>query len=242
IRFINIPTSMLAIIDASVGGKNGINLGHYKNQIGTITQPEEVFIYPTFLETLDLRNYLSGFAEALKHGFLDGAELLKTAYTFVQMEINEPFITFLKRNIAVKEQIVAKDPLERADRKALNLGHTVGHAIEALSHEKNTPLLHGEAVAWGLAAELSISQQIYNFDKDAVEYYTTFVKTHFVKPHLAASDIDKLMIYMQQDKKNENGKINFTLLANAGNFKTDCVVEKEIIVESIIKIIALCQQ
>ncbi|MDA3866244.1 MAG: 3-dehydroquinate synthase [Salinivirgaceae bacterium] len=242
IRFINIPTSMLAMIDASVGGKNGINLGHYKNQIGTITQPGEVFVYPLFLETLDRRNYLSGFAEALKHGFLEGRELLETAYTFAQMEINKPFIAFLKRNIEVKERIVAKDPLEKGDRKALNLGHTVGHAIEALSHEKNTPLLHGEAVAWGLAAELYISHLTYNFDEATAKNFETFVQNYFVKPDLAYTDIDKLMDYMQQDKKNEHGKINFTLLNDIGNFKTDCVVEKEIIIESIKKIIALCQQ
>jgi 3-dehydroquinate synthase len=178
--FINIPTSMLAMIDASIGGKNGINFGSYKNQIGTINQPIEVIISPIFLSTLDERNYLSGFAEAFKHALLDSSDSIKSTIPFINPTYTEAsFNNFLEKNISIKEHIVKIDPMEKADRKALNVGHTIGHAIESLSHKKQKPLLHGEAVAWGIVAELKLAELVlgkYNY-KNLTKLKSSFLNT-----------------------------------------------------------------
>lgn len=233
IDFLNIPTSMLAMIDASVGGKNGINLGVLKNQIGTINDPVDVFVFPDFLKTLDRRNYLSGYAEALKHGFLDGIAQLNLSYQFSDPLIDSRFLSFLESNIAFKQRIVDKDPQERVERKMLNFGHTVGHALESLMSKKGNPVLHGEAVAWGMAAELYLSAKQYGFPENIMLDYMVFLKETFTKLPFENNDVPFLLQMMNQDKKNRDGIIKFALLSNLGEYVIDCSVEESLIINAL---------
>ncbi|MBQ2497124.1 MAG: 3-dehydroquinate synthase, partial [Prevotella sp.] len=166
IRFVNIPTTLLAMVDASVGGKTGVNFGGLKNEIGTFSEPQAVVIDTKFLETLDRENLLSGYAEMLKHGLLDTVEhwaevvkvhrskfIVHSSKSNVQCSMFNVQCSILERSIAVKQRIVASDPHEKGLRKALNLGHTFGHAFESFSIQHPTPILHGHAVAFGLICE-----------------------------------------------------------------------------------------
>lgn len=241
-QFINIPTSMLAMIDASIGGKNGINFGSFKNQIGTINQPLEVIISPIFLATLDERNYLSGFAEALKHALLSSQEAINDTMPYVKPTYTDKsFNDFLAKNISVKEYIVAKDPLEKADRKALNVGHTIGHALESLSHKKQEPMLHGEAVAWGIVAELRLAELVFGINLKILSEVESFIAKHYKKPSMSEGDFDELILLMKQDKKNYKSEINFTLVKEAGNYIINQSANIEQITNSLKYICELCK-
>lgn len=241
-QFINIPTSMLAMIDASIGGKNGINFGSYKNQIGTINQPLEVIVSPVFLDTLDKRNYLSGFAEALKHALLEGHTALLNTKPFISPKYTDNLFTeFLEKNISIKERIVQKDPTEKADRKALNVGHTIGHALESLSHKTANPLLHGEAVAWGIIAELKLSELIFSIPSKVLPEVESFICDHFPTPTILEEDFAELMTLMKQDKKNYKSEINFTLIKNAGEYIIDQTATEQQILNSLQYICQLCK-
>jgi len=233
IDYLNIPTSMLAMVDASSGGKNGINLGALKNQVGTITSPTDVFIVPSFLNTLDRRNYLSGFAEAVKHGFLNDVNQLKRSYNFVEFRLGDEFTDFLKTNVSIKQIIVAMDPFEKAERKMLNFGHTIGHAVESLTANSANPLLHGEAVAWGMAAELFLSVSMYGFPQHLMTEYVDFLRHNFEAPLLQINDIQSLMELMRQDKKNRGGQIRFSLLRDVGTFVYDAVPDEKAIGDAV---------
>lgn len=240
--FINVPTSMLAMIDASIGGKNGINLGGMKNQIGTIRQPREVIINPGFLASLDRRNYLSGYAEALKHGLIGDPGAYQKTLKFISPKIDDAlFLEFLQDNIAIKERIVEIDPEEKGERKQLNLGHTIGHALETLSHHKGKPLLHGEAVAWGIVAELSLSEKLHGFPGAVLKAVSQLVCMHYVKPDISEADYVQLIDYMKQDKKNYGKNIHFALLQKPGECLLDETTDKSNIVESLEYVRSLCQ-
>ncbi len=228
INFINVPTSMLAMIDASIGGKNGVNLNGVKNQIGVIKQPQEVIVSPVFLQTLDRRNYLSGYAEALKHGILDDFDAYEKTLGFARPDYrSEAFSDFLKENIAIKERIVNLDPEEKADRKALNFGHTVGHALETFSQKTDKPMLHGEAVAWGMLAEMMLSNELLYFPQKLVDKYRHLILKHYLKPQIDGSDYAQLIDFMKKDKKNYGKNINFTLLKAPGIYHIDQNVAEE---------------
>jgi 3-dehydroquinate synthase len=240
--FINIPTSMLAMIDASIGGKNGINFNSFKNQIGTINEPNEVIISPIFLKTLDRRNYLSGYAEALKHALIDGYDAYTYTASFISPTYtNEDFTEFLQKNISIKERIVAKDPTEKADRKALNIGHTIGHALESLSHQKNNVMLHGEAVAWGVIAELKLAEIQYKKTPKILTDVESFISKNYSTPPMVKGDFTELLSLMKQDKKNYKSEINFTLLKEAGEFEINQTATEEQIIESLKYICKLCK-
>ena len=169
IRFVNVPTSLLAMVDASVGGKTGIDFNGCKNEVGVFACATHVIIAPTFLQTLDMENFLSGYAEMLKHSLLIGREAWQRHIAFLEdfrtggqitaggKAADDALMSLIKESIAFKQHIVDEDPKERGIRKCLNLGHTLGHAIESLLLEKGRPVLHGYAVAWGLVASLYIS-------------------------------------------------------------------------------------
>ncbi|PLX20542.1 MAG: 3-dehydroquinate synthase [Salinivirgaceae bacterium] len=240
--FINIPTSMLAMIDASIGGKNGINFGSYKNQIGVINEPMEVIVSPIFLKTLDRRNYLSGYAEALKHGLIGGKDAYKVTIPFISPSYErDDFTSFLQKNISIKEKIVAIDPTEKADRKALNIGHTIGHALESLSHNKNEVMLHGEAVAWGMIAELKLAELVFGKKPEILPEIESFIAEHYQQPPMNENDFNELLSIMKQDKKNYKSEINFTLLKEAGQYKINQTATENQIIESLKYICKLCK-
>lgn len=235
IRFINIPTTLLSMVDAAVGGKTGINFNGLKNEIGVINPAQAVVICPDFLRSLDTQNLLSGYAEMLKHGLLSSREEMGRLSSF---DINHPdyelLANLIQTSIQVKANIVAQDPHEKGIRKALNLGHTIGHAFESYSHAIGKPILHGYAVAWGLIGELYLSHKLQGFPQDMMLETIRFIKENYGVFPITCNDYPALYEYMAHDKKNTAaGRVNFTLLKNVGNIIPDCIVEKELIFQAL---------
>ena len=233
---LNIPTTLMASVDAAVGGKTGINFNGLKNEIGAFYDPDCVLIDCIFLQTLDRDNLLSGYAEMIKHGLIDSESVLNQllAFDLDTKILNTSILTDLvKESITVKERIVTEDPTEKGIRKALNLGHTIGHAFESLSFEKKRPVLHGHAVAAGLVAELYLSYQCCGFPIETLRRTVNFIKTHYPPFFYDCDDYEALYELMTHDKKNEGGIINFTLLANPGEIRIDQAMEKEKIFEAL---------
>ena len=196
ITFVNIPTTLLAMVDAAVGGKTGINFNGLKNEVGVFREAETVIIDTQFLRTLDAQNLRSGYAEMLKHALLQD---------------------LVRQSIDVKRRIVAEDPTEKGIRKALNLGHTTAHAFESLALHENRVLLHGYAVAWGLAGELYLSATKLGFPTDRMRQTVQYINEHYGKFEFTCKQYEQLYNYMTHDKKNVGGVINFTLLHNVGD-------------------------
>ena len=234
IRFVNIPTTLLAMVDASVGGKTGINFNGLKNEVGVFNNALMVLIDTNFLKTLDEQNVCSGYAEMLKHGLIsntpDWAELLR--FDLANPDY-EALSHLLKKNIQVKERIVLEDPLERGIRKALNVGHTVGHAFESFAMSKDTPVLHGYAVAWGMICELYLSVIKLGFPKDKMRQTVGFIRENYGTLAFDCKNYDMLYELMTHDKKNTQGFINFTLLSDIGEIKLNQSATKEEIFQSL---------
>lgn len=228
IRFINLPTTLLAMVDASVGGKTGINFHGLKNEIGNFAPAEYVLIDGTFLRTLDRENLLSGYAEMLKHGLISTtahwAELLQ--FNFDEPDYRQ-LQTLAGQSVQVKEGIVAQDPFEKGIRKALNLGHTVGHAFESFCLETGRPVLHGYAVAWGLVCELYLSHLKTSFPADKLRQTLQFIREHYGSLSFDCKQYDRLYELMTHDKKNTAGTINFTLLSEIGDIQINQSATKE---------------
>lgn len=215
IPFVNIPTSLLSQIDASVGGKTGIDFGPHKNQIGTFNHPKVVLINPNYLSTLPTEELNSGYAEMLKHGLI-ASKRHWNSLKFIDFNDFDKLSEQIYDSIQIKNQIVEIDPEEKNVRKALNFGHTIGHAIEGYFLQNNQPIKHGYAVAYGMIAEAYLSYKRKLISKEEwneINYVLTdFYKNKSIDP-IVFSQIIRLM---ENDKKNENGKINFTLLAGIG--------------------------
>ena len=230
--YLNIPTTLLSQVDASVGGKTGINFGGMKNEIGVFSSPKAVVICGEFLRSLDTQNLLSGFAEMLKHGLLsDEAHLAE----LLRFDLDDPDYTTLTRligkSVAVKERIVTQDPTEQGIRKALNLGHTAGHAIESLALESGHPVLHGYAVAWGLICALYLSTMKTQFPKQLLRQMVCFIREHYGDASIGCKQYDRLYEFMTHDKKNHGNTILFTLLGGIGDIRTDQPVGRDEIFE-----------
>ena len=213
--FIQIPTTLLSQVDASIGGKLGIDFQGIKNSIGLFKNPKAVFIAPEFLQTLPPRQLRSGFAEMIKHSLIaDGKEWGKLQ----KVASLEGFdcMPFLIPSLKVKQRIVEADPFEKGLRKALNFGHTIGHAIEALALVSSAPLLHGEAIAAGMLCEAWLSCQTGKLTKNELKEIEQFIGHHYDPYPIAADSLPTLINYMKQDKKNENQRINFTMLQSTG--------------------------
>jgi 3-dehydroquinate synthase len=214
--FINIPTTLLAQIDASVGGKVGVDFEGLKNLIGVFNEPKGVFVYPHYLKTLDKRQMLSGYAEALKHALIKDANYWK-ALKRGMLSDTKHWTNLITTSINIKNDIVLVDPTEKNERKLLNFGHTIGHAIESYALKNdNMLLLHGEAVAVGMLCEAYISNQVMGLsDKEFKEIEDTINKfySHF---DFDAADFHLLIELMRNDKKNNGGEINFTLISEIG--------------------------
>ncbi|MDR0659049.1 MAG: 3-dehydroquinate synthase [Mediterranea sp.] len=230
--YINIPTTLLAMVDASVGGKTGINFNGLKNEIGVFAPASAVLIDTCFLRSLDRRNLVSGYAEMLKHGLISTeshwAELLR--FDTEQVDY-DGLRELVGRSVQVKEDIVGQDPFEHGIRKALNLGHTVGHAFESLALEKNRPVLHGYAVAWGMVCELYLSHIMTGFPAGKMRQTVQFIKENYSAFYLDCKQYETLYGLMLHDKKNTAGIINFTLLEDIGRICINRTAGKETIFE-----------
>ena len=232
ITFINIPTTLLAMVDASVGGKTGINFNGLKNEVGVFSPAHSVLIDTVFLKTLDIPNLLSGYAEMLKHGLISTTEHWADLLTFDWNCIDyEKLQTLVGQSVQIKEQVVEQDPFEKGIRKALNLGHTVGHAFESWAMENYCPVLHGYAVAWGLVCELYLSYLRVDFPKDRLRQTVQFIKEHYGALTFDCKQYDRLYEFMTHDKKNQSGIINFTLLGDIGDIRINQSASKEEIFE-----------
>jgi 3-dehydroquinate synthase len=234
IGFINIPTTLLSQVDASIGGKTGFNLNGLKNEIGTFREPEAVLIYTPFLQTLDRYHFLSGFAEMIKHGLIHNPEHLRDLMSFRIGEPDENRLRSLIRDsVEVKKYFVVNDPVERNIRKALNFGHTIGHAIESLALEQGRQVLHGYAVVWGLMAELWLSVRECGFDEKEALRLCEWMSGLYGRFTFRHGDRERLMALMHHDKKNEKNRINFTLLPKTGSFEINRNVSDVQIAESL---------
>lgn len=232
IAYINIPTTLLAMVDASVGGKTGINFNGLKNEIGVFAPASSVLIETEFLRSLDKYNFFSGYAEMLKHGLISNtahwAELLSFDTTSIDYE---KLKSLVGQSVQIKEDIVEQDPFEHGIRKALNLGHTVGHAFESLALANNSPVLHGYAVAWGIVCELYLSHLKTNFPKDKMRQTIQFIKENYGAFPFDCKQYDHLYELMLHDKKNTAGIINFTLLRDVGDISINETANKDTIFE-----------
>ena len=208
IDFIQIPTSLLAMVDASVGGKLGIDFAYLKNQIGVFNNPKAVLINPVFLISLPKNQLLSGFAEVVKHALIADKCYWKEIKTTPLEKMN--WESIILQSLVIKENIVSQDPLEKNERKKLNFGHTFGHAIESYYLKLEKPILHGEAISLGIILECNLSK-IKKEEKDEISSFITNTFSIPKKP-----PIRSLLEWMKSDKKNRKGKINFTLLSGIG--------------------------
>ena len=265
INYINIPTTLLSMVDASVGGKTGINFRGLKNEIGVFNNAATVILDTQFLKTLDAENILSGYAEMLKHGLIDSeshwAELVSFDFERNSEErignseerignseerignSEERIVNsenswwmelqrMVEKSVNVKQRIVTEDPTEQGIRKALNLGHTAGHAFESFAL-KHQPILHGYAVAYGLVCELYLSCIKTGFPSDKMHQTVNFIHEHYGKMSITCDDYPQLMELMTHDKKNVAGIINFTLLGGIGDIRINQTATKDEIYEAL---------
>lgn len=221
VRFINVPTTLLAQVDASVGNKTGIDLGSLKNQVGIFCQPLAVYIDTHFLKTLNKRELLNGFAEMIKHSLLDGPAHWKKIKSFSFHELNA-LAPLIEKSVGFKSYIIKKDPEEKGLRKILNFGHTIGHALESFSLESDRKeLKHGEAVAIGMIIELFLSVKKAGFPKEKVNEIESFILSLYPPFKFDTTDINRLIELMRSDKKNRGNRISFSLLKNIGEPEFD---------------------
>jgi len=233
INYINIPTTLLSMVDASVGGKTGINFRGLKNEIGVFNNAETVILDTQFLKTLDQDNILSGYAEMLKHGLISDEKMWAELLNYdLRMKNLESLQRMVAESVAVKQRIVTEDPTEQGIRKALNLGHTAGHAFESFALSKQ-PILHGYAVAYGLICELYLSCIKTGFPTDKMHQTVSFIHEHYGKMNITCDDYPQLLEFMTHDKKNVAGVINFTLLGGIGDIRINQYATKDEIYEAL---------
>lgn len=234
VNFINIPTTLLAMVDASVGGKTGINFNGLKNEIGVFNNSKYVIIDTDFLKTLDGANIKSGYAEMLKHGLISNTTMWSKLINFnLSAPDWDKLQDMIASSIIVKENIVEKDPFEINVRKSLNFGHTIGHAFETFAMLNGHPILHGYAVAFGLICELYLSCIKSGFPTTKMRQTVNYIKENFGSFYFTCNDYTKLIELMMHDKKNITETINFTLLADIGNIKINQTATKKEIAESL---------
>jgi 3-dehydroquinate synthase len=230
IDFIHIPTTLLSMVDASVGGKNGVDLGNLKNQIGVINVPKMVLIDTQYLETLPQNEMRSGLAEMLKHGLIYDKTYWEQFLDLKAIDFAD-FDALIYRSVAIKNEIVIQDPTEKNIRKALNFGHTLGHAIESyfLENENKTTLLHGEAIAVGMILESFISLDKKLISSEEYIQIKSTIKSIYEDVIFNENDIKPIMELLIHDKKNEFGTIQFALIESIGKIKINQIVENELI-------------
>jgi 3-dehydroquinate synthase len=224
IRFVQIPTSLLGMVDAAVGGKTGVDFGGLKNMIGTFAGAEAVLIDSTFLDTLPPRHYQNGLAEVLKHAFISDKTILDL--------INGKKDELISRSVQVKMDVVKRDEFEKGERKKLNFGHTLGHAIESHLLDSENPVLHGEAIAAGMIMESWISHQTVDLSIDELNSITAIVDSVFSRISLSEGDWKSVKKLLVHDKKNRDGKVQFVLLNGIADAVIDQSVSEELLDEA----------
>jgi 3-dehydroquinate synthase len=231
IDFVNIPTTLLSMVDASVGGKTGVDLGVLKNQIGLFSNPEMVLVDTAYLSTVTEREMKSGMAEIIKYGITYDLALFNEIKDNKNLHIND----LIFRSIEIKNEVVLQDPKENNLRKILNFGHTVGHAIESfyLESEDKENLTHGEAIAIGMVCESYISNKLLNFPEEKLNSIKETMVSIYGKTMLLKKDFSSIIDLLKHDKKNVNGQVNFVLLKDYEAYKLDCKVPENLVLESL---------
>ena len=230
IDYINIPTTLLAMVDASIGGKTGVDLGALKNQIGVVAESKGIFIMPKFLNTLSERELISGWMEMVKHGFISNTRYLEDCLS--SPRLNHPKLDeLIWRSVIIKNKVVKEDPLENDRRKTLNFGHTLGHAIESycLEHRSKDYIKHGEAIGIGMILALYLSHVNLGFSVDKAIDYKKKIKDILPEFSFNQDDQKHIISYLIHDKKNSHGRINFVLLRDIGDYVLDCQVDNDAI-------------
>lgn len=231
IDFINIPTTLLGMVDAAIGGKNGVDLGALKNQIGVINAPKLVLIDTDFLETLPQNHMKSGLAEMLKHGLIFDKTYWNQFKDLQDLNFDD-LDQLIHRSVEIKNEIVCQDPTETGKRKALNFGHTIGHAIESHFLETPTPLLHGEAIAIGMVLESYISKEKNLISaSEYIEIKSTLLAV-FGKHIFTSNDIEAIQNLLIHDKKNEYGTVQFALINSIGSYILNQNTDNETIIDA----------
>ena len=233
IDFINIPTTLLAMVDASIGGKNGVDLGSLKNQVGVINVPKAVVIDPTYLETLPANEMRSGLAEMLKHGLIFDQKYWRKLQHLKQLSTVD-LEQLIHESIVIKNAIVMQDPTENGIRKALNFGHTLGHAIESyfLQDQTKETLLHGEAIAIGMILESYLSLKKKLIKPEEYLQIKSTLQLLYAAVTFTKNDIKTVIELLIHDKKNEHGAVQYALLNGIGGTKVNQFVEDEWVIES----------
>lgn len=232
VQFINIPTTLLSMCDASIGGKTGIDLMHFKNMVGTFTFPEQIFVYPKFLETLPFKELRSGFAEMLKHGLIADKTHWENLIRINKLD-TETIIPHIQASMNIKQNVVEQDFHEKNIRKTLNFAHTIGHAIESLCLSQGNPILHGEAVAAGMICEAHLSYLEGLLSEEDTKVIIENVQKYY--PYLDISDFkdEDIFALLLNDKKNVDSKINFSLLSGIGTCVFDHQSNQKNIIETL---------
>ncbi len=233
IAYINVPTTLLSMVDASVGGKTGVDLGVLKNQIGVISNPHQVLIDTEYLDTLPQNQMRSGLAEMLKHGLITGENYWNNFLNLSNLSLKD-LDRLIHESVIIKKNVVEQDPFENGLRKTLNFGHTLGHAVESyfLSQPEKTTLLHGEAIVVGMILECYISSKLLGFPEKQVDDIKDLFLGYYGKVTIEQGDYAPIIDLLRYDKKNSHGSINFVLLEAIGKHKLDCTVDENLIIES----------
>lgn len=226
IDFVNVPTTLLAMVDASIGGKNGVNFKNFKNQIGLFSEPQAIFINPHFLKTLEERDVMSGIAEMMKYAFIADSSFLEIT--------KDNYVDFIEKAALLKEDVVSLDYNEQGFRKILNFGHTIGHAIESFYMEKADNLTHGEAVALGMYSALILSVRYCNLDCQYVSFYEKWLVENYKSLDISDLDDEVLVGLLLHDKKNIAGRPRFVLISAPEKAMIDIEVSEEDIRDSIL--------
>ena len=230
IDFVNIPSTLLSMVDASVGGKTGVDLGVLKNQIGLFANPQMVLVDDGYLNTVTEREIKSGTAEIIKYGLTYDTDLFNEIKNNKKLEISN----LIQRSIEIKNEVVLQDPKEQNLRKILNFGHTLGHAIESfyLESEDKENLTHGEAIAIGMVCESFMSSKLLGFPTEKVNEIKDVILSIYDRTNLLKEDFSDIIELLKHDKKNINGQVNFVLLNDYEDYKIDCKVPEKLILES----------
>ena len=233
IAYINVPTSLLSMVDASVGGKTGVDLGHLKNQIGVISNPDLVLINTSFLDTLPQDQMRSGLAEMLKHGLITGEHYWTKFQDLSKLNLDD-LDELIHESVIIKRDVVEADPFEDGLRKTLNFGHTLGHAIESyfLSNPNKTTLLHGEAIVVGMILASYISTELVGFPRENTDAIKKLFLSYYDRVTIEEDDYPAIIELLKYDKKNNHGNINFVLLESIGVCKLDCLVDNKLILDA----------
>lgn len=243
IEFINIPTTLLSQVDASLGGKTGMNLGSLKNEIGVFAKASHVLISSAFLRTLDRANLLSGFAEMIKHSLIHDAQQLESQLSFDFDAVDyDKLQDMVAESIMVKDYFVTADPTERGIRKALNFGHTFGHAFETYGMRHDCPMLHGYAVAYGMVCELLLSRDKAGLDAATAQRVAKRILELYGTPSCMEAPTEELVELMRHDKKNETADINFTLIPTIGDVKVNQTADTAHIATILDEFREMCKQ